>query len=313
MYLTDLADNLRAYTAPDGSKLTVIETDGWKNRTYDSNGMAGNVGVLWHHTATASVSTMTSGAPTLSMCMNGRSDLPGPLANIVFGRGGEIYIVAAGQANHAGRGSIDGTYENMGNYYLIGIEMESAGTYDDWTEAQRRVAPYLGAALDEAYSGGGIYYQVGHKEYSYEGKIDPAYWDMDTFRNEINDILAGTAPAQATSAESETAMLDEKIKNELTGGWTTTRTEIGWLPKNFQRLMEGISNIRLEVFNQKILKQGVTQPKGETTSLGLEVSYLADNFKRLFNSATAIIQALARVEKNQSEILARLDKLNGGK
>lgn len=213
MFLTDLADKLRHYTAPDGSKLTVIEAEGWKSRTYDAAGMAGNIGVLWHHTATASASAMTTGAPTLNMCINGRSDLPGPLANIVFRRGGEIYVIAAGQANHAGRGSVFGTYQNAGNYYLIGIEMESSGTSDDWTEAQRRVAPYLAAALDKAYSNGGDYYQIGHKEYSYEGKIDPAYWDMDSFRSEINDILS-SEPAHAVAAVTSSTENEEEMSTE---------------------------------------------------------------------------------------------------
>lgn len=191
MFLTDLADKLRGYRGADGTRLNVIETSGWRTRTYDGNGMAGNIGVLWHHTATGNASYRNSSTPTLNLVTNGRSDLPGPLCNILFGRNGEVVIVAAGQANHAGRGSVFGSYANMGNYYLIGIEMESDGISNDWTDAQKRIAPHLGAALDLAYSGGGDYYQIGHKEYSSEGKIDPAFWDMDGFRGQINTLLSG--------------------------------------------------------------------------------------------------------------------------
>lgn len=206
MFLTDLADKLRAYQASDGTTLQVIETEGWASRTYDVNGMSGVAGVLWHHTATASAAGYTQGAPTLQMCMYGRSDLPGPLCNIVFGRAGEVYLVAAGEANHAGRGSIGGAYQDLGNYYLIGIEMESSGTSDDWTSEQRRLAPHLGAALDLAYSGGSDFYQVGHKEYSSEGKIDPAYWDMDSFRAEINTLLQGGSVESVSTSPMESAI-----------------------------------------------------------------------------------------------------------
>lgn len=222
MFLTDLADKLRAYTAPDGSKLTVIEVGGWQYRTYDSNGLSGNVGVLWHHTATASASRYSAGAPTLGMCTNGRSDLAGPLCNIVFGRAGEVYVVAGGQANHAGRGSINGAYENVGNYYLIGIEMESDGVTNDWTGSQKRVAPHLGAALDRAYSGGGSYYQVGHKEYSYDGKIDPSFWDMDDFRTQINRILEGKA-ARPASARNPATRADKVSTPKIQPYWVVEK------------------------------------------------------------------------------------------
>ena len=88
--LTDLADVLRR------AGLTVIETPGWKTRGWAGRQFAGSPkGVLWHHTATTSARAYKTGAPTLNMCINGRSDLPGPLCNIVFGRAGEVYITAA--------------------------------------------------------------------------------------------------------------------------------------------------------------------------------------------------------------------------
>jgi hypothetical protein len=39
---------------------------------------------------------LRSDAPTLNLCTNGRSDLPGPLCQIVFGRTGIVYVIAAG-------------------------------------------------------------------------------------------------------------------------------------------------------------------------------------------------------------------------
>lgn len=108
-----------------------------------------------------------------------------------------------------------------------------------------------------------------------------------------------SAAGLTNTTEKETSMsvLTEKFKNYKTGGETDAATELGWLPQNFQTVFESIANIRKEVLNQKILKQGATQKQGEMTSLALEVSYLADNFARTH-------QALARIE-------ARLNKIEG--
>ncbi|WP_209304177.1 LysM peptidoglycan-binding domain-containing protein [Rothia nasimurium] len=202
--LTNLADVLRAYTAPDGSKLTVVETAGWKTRGYAGQGLTAAVGHMWHHTATAESAFAYADCPTLNLLISGRPDLPGPLCNIAFGRSGTIYVVAAGVANHAGPGSAGGAYANTGNHYFIGNEMESSGIRDDWTEAQRRVMPHLGAALERGYGKGKDFIQIGHKEYSDQGKIDPAYIDMNTLRQNINDILYGGTTHVAPAAQNAT-------------------------------------------------------------------------------------------------------------
>lgn len=190
--LTDLADVLRR------AGLTVIETPGWKTRGWAGRQFAGSPkGVLWHHTATTSARAYKTGAPTLSMCINGRSDLPGPLCNIVFGRAGEVYITAAGWANHAGMGGPVGSVpRDQGNTWLIGIEMESSGVAPwDWTEDQIRVMPYLGAALEKAYlmdQPASDRLQIAHYEWSSMGKIDPAGLPgkIDGLRSAINHVLA---------------------------------------------------------------------------------------------------------------------------
>lgn len=189
--LTNLADVLRR------AGLTVIETPGWKSRGWAGRQFAGSPkGVLWHHTATTSARAYKTGAPTLNMCINGRSDLPGPLCNIVFGRAGEVYITAAGWANHAGRGGPVGSVpRDQGNTWLIGIEMESSGVAPwDWTEDQIRVMPYLGAALEKAYlmdQPAADRLQIAHYEWSSMGKIDPAGLPgkIDGLRSAINHVL----------------------------------------------------------------------------------------------------------------------------
>lgn len=243
-------DNLAAVLRARG--LNVVETAGWINRGYAGQDLQAVRGVLWHHTATNRAAFNSSNAPTLSLCINGRSDLPGPLANIVFGRDGTCYIVATGVANHAGTGRAPGIPVNMGNHYLIGIEMESSGIAPwDWTAEMLREAPKLGAALELAYLQGipeSERLQIAHFEYSDAGKIDPAGWPggMDGLRQSINHQIAawsgGTTPQADTitpitpkedtlsAAEVSTIMagiastekgLREYVNALLVGGYTS--------------------------------------------------------------------------------------------
>lgn len=201
MKLSNLANNLRKHG------LTVVETAGWATRGYAGQDLQEIRGVLWHHTATPRSNYTYSDAPTLNLCINGRSDLPGPLCQIVLGRSGTVYLVAAGVGNHAGVGSAAGIPVNTGNHYFIGIEMESSGIAPfDWTADQIRVAPYLGAALELSYLmhlPADMRIQLGHKEYSSQGKIDPAGWpgDMNGLRSQINakiaELQGGAKPAPA--------------------------------------------------------------------------------------------------------------------
>lgn len=203
IWLTDLADRLRK----DG--LTVVEVPGWKTRGFNGLGFYDTAGVLHHHTATNRAAFTNSNMPTLNLLVGGRSDLPGPLCNLGFGRDGTVYVIAAGWANHAGRGRAPGIPNDMGNGYLIGIEAESSGVAPwDWTKDQLRVWPYLSAALESAYMLKRIpelRLQLGHKEYSSEGKIDPAGINMDEFRTSINRVLnvggAAAAPTKNTKTK----------------------------------------------------------------------------------------------------------------
>jgi LysM repeat protein len=220
MLLANLANVLRA------AGLTVVEIDGWQSRGYLGRDLADVRGVLWHHTAAGR--NFTQDAPSLNICTFGRSDVAGPLCQIVLGRSGTVYITAAGLSNHAGRGSAPGIPTDMGNYYFIGIEMESSGVAPfDWTADQLRVVPFLGAALEEAYlldQAPEDRLQMGHAEYSSEGKIDPAGWPggMDGIRASINAVLAdesvAPAPAQPKPAP---------VSHQRPGGYAECVVEAG--------------------------------------------------------------------------------------
>lgn len=90
------------------------------------------VGVVWHHTACGIFST--GNMPSLNWCRN-----PGQYAgearacHIVVGRDGFLQIIAGRGAYHAGAGGamrVNGTYipKDLGNRYLIGIEIEASSS-----------------------------------------------------------------------------------------------------------------------------------------------------------------------------------------
>jgi peptidoglycan hydrolase-like protein with peptidoglycan-binding domain len=173
--------------------LKVAEVPGWRSR---GNGDVGRIrGVICHHTGGANASHGVM--PSLATLVNGRAGdaqtppLSGPLAQLGLARDGTFYVIAAGKANHAGRGNWRDC--TTGNTSFIGIEAENTGRPDDpWPEVQldayrRGVAAILnkiGADPDAC---------CGHKEYALPAgrKDDPRAVDMEGFRAEVAAIMSG--------------------------------------------------------------------------------------------------------------------------
>ena len=184
--------------------LTVKFESGWKRRGASGGAQMKTVaGALWHHDVAPRKGTY----PLRAMLRDGRAGLSGPLAHIGFDRDGVVHVIGAGKANHAGTGSVPGVVRNGGNTRLLGIEMTSAGTRPwDWTPAQLREMPKLGAALGDIF-GYGPAQNWGHYEYSDGGKIDPAGLPgaMPGLRSRIAAVRFGSVPGPGTSAPSSPA------------------------------------------------------------------------------------------------------------
>lgn len=178
--------------------LTVKFESGWKRRGASGGAQMKTVsGVLWHH----DVAPRSGIYPLRAMLRDGRAGLSGPLCHIGFDRNGVVHVVGAGKANHAGTGSVPGVVRNGGNTRLIGIEMTSAGTEPwDWTAAQLRQMPRLGAALNDIF-GLTASRHWAHYEYSNGGKIDPAGLPgaMPGLRSRIAAVRFGGIPGPGAS------------------------------------------------------------------------------------------------------------------
>jgi hypothetical protein len=193
-----LADVLRA------AGVDVYELPGWKGRGAElAAGSAGRIVV--HHTATPP--TMLDG--TLDRILrDGRSDLPGPLAQAGPKRSGSITLVADGKANHNGYG----TWRND----ALGWELANDGRGEPYSDrivnaSLRSVAAVLlrlGRPADRSAL-------LGHKETDPGRKIDPVGINMDTFRANVGLHmldLAGYKPATTSTVTTSTAVIRRGLR-----------------------------------------------------------------------------------------------------
>lgn len=170
--------------------LKVAETDGW--RTRGKRDMGKVEGVICHHTGglPPGKGSMTS----LKTLVNGRPGLSGPLSQLGLGRDGTYYVIAAGVANHAGKGHWKG--KERGNSSFIGIEAENSGQADDaWPEVQID-AFVRGVAAILKRIGADAIMCASHHEWAPGRKNDPSFtakMGMDDFRSRVRAVMQGTA------------------------------------------------------------------------------------------------------------------------
>lgn len=163
--------------------LEVRTVEGWRGRGYSDFDPRGTT---FHHTAS---SKHGGNAPSLGIVTHGRAGIPGPLCNILVGRRGTVFLVAAGKANHAGLGGpLRGIPRDSANKYAIGVEVENDGVGEPWDRELIRVCDTVFAVcLDFCNEKAGRHF--GHKEYAPDRKIDPARLDMDDDRRRVRNRL----------------------------------------------------------------------------------------------------------------------------
>lgn len=178
----------------------VVEVAGWKTRGH--GGMGAVQAIVCHHT----VGPTSGNYPSLNVVKNGRSGLPGPLANYGLGRDGTIYVIAAGLAYHAGAVKAD-AYRNV---HALGIEAENTGTGETWPAPQLDSYIKLCKALIDEFKLP-VARVLGHKEVcSPVGrKIDPAFvhpaLSMAQFRGYVKKGAYKTAAAPSPEKKSKPA------------------------------------------------------------------------------------------------------------
>lgn len=184
---TWLPDALRAFG------VEVKEEPGWENR--GQGDFLTVWGAMAHHTA-------SNNTPT-SLIRDGRADLRGMLSQIHLLRDGVAIMVGQGIAWHAGRGSYPGLPRDNANFHTIGIEANQDGFGpwpDEQLDAYYRTCAAICWVLDKSAADG----VVAHREYSSEGKPDPAPMDMGDFRRRVQYYIDN--PPFMQQAEKEALM-----------------------------------------------------------------------------------------------------------
>ncbi|HSU16300.1 peptidoglycan-binding protein [Longimicrobium sp.] len=197
--------------------LKVALVDGWEER---GRGDVGTIrGVICHHTE----GSRTGNMPSLKLLIHGRSDLPGPLAQLGLGRDGTFYVIAAGRCNHAGKGEWQKI--TTGNSSFIGIEAENTGSIKDFPWPAVQMDAYQrGVAAILAHVGSGAEFCAAHREYALPKgrKVDPIF-DMTAFRASVAAFIKNPAPA-----------LIPKVETGGAGRATLRRGDTGALVKQVQ-------------------------------------------------------------------------------
>lgn len=151
-YLTGLATALR-----EEGITNVTEEPGWKDRTLFAEGFRELQGVVYHITEAYDSEFRGKGnMPSKFLTTNGfpeDGEFHYPRYNILIGRDGEVRLIAAGSAAHAGTGSWDGIPKDQGNLYMIGVSADANSQGYPITAAQINQMALVGAALNRIFEG----------------------------------------------------------------------------------------------------------------------------------------------------------------
>lgn len=201
-YQVSLADELRK------AGVNVREHAGWKTR--GSSGFNPR-GVVVHHTGPGGTDAL------IRLCIDGRPDLPGPLAEVVLAPDGTANVIAGGTANHAGPGGWRGL---SGNSSVWGIEAIHPGNNTTPWPAVQLAAYYKICAVMLKICGAEVEMVCGHKEWAPTRKTDPAQLNMDQFR-----IAVGVELAKLTTPIEETPVAITLTRAQ--GGYIVVQTQDG--------------------------------------------------------------------------------------
>ena len=194
------------------SELDPTGADDWTTRGRPpSTGNFDPAGILCHHTASPPGTTAQG---ELNVILAGNGSAPGPISQCLVDRQGDLYVVAAGRANHGGSGmrpGIDAGCADM-NAHLLGIEVSNDGVGEHWSDAVCETYGRTVAAL-AAHYGWSIDTQVFLHATTGppcgNHKIDPAgpwheqpglpgggagTWDLGIWRAWCSSFLPGPSP-----------------------------------------------------------------------------------------------------------------------
>lgn len=185
---TDILRRLRKF------ELHVVEYVGWQTRGDDDP--FSPRGSVDHHTAGG----RNGNAPSVGICVNGRTGLAGPLSTGHQARDNTINLLAAGRANHAGSGGWKGL---VGNSSMWALERENVGTgVEPWHPNSFETAARFHAACLSPR--GNADFVCLHREWT-SRKIDSVDTNGNRLRARVAELLRldGVTPTPQPPKEDD--------------------------------------------------------------------------------------------------------------
>lgn len=194
-------------------ELTLVD-----NRVPSRAGAFSPLGVVLHHTA-ARISF--DPAPSLRVVQQGRSDLPGPLCNVLVDREAKVRVITNHRANDTGGGDPcvlaavkadreppapdDRDYHRVdGNPYFYDIEIENDGVGEPYSSKVLRVSSLVAALICKAH-GWQPTRVIRHKDWT-RRKIDPSWGS----RAEWRQLVSTAFPNQELDVIGKSRQDDQK-------------------------------------------------------------------------------------------------------
>lgn len=251
-YLIDLDAALAA------AGLAYETVPGWQSRGHGD--FAAVSSIVCHHTAGG------IDAADLNIVTYGRSDLAGPLANLVLKRDGTPVIVAAGVCWHAGQ-VVSTVYDNE---HAIGIEAVADGV-SAWSTVQYEAYAGLCAALCRHYALPASRV-VGHKEVNtVDGKIDPNF-DMAAFRTKVAGYIANGIPGDDMpfTPDDIRNLAADGVANRMTWGRETFASRFTTVYQMAVQFINGVSRTGAERTVSTSGRNSFVQELADAKTLGLQ-------------------------------------------
>lgn len=240
--------------------------------------------IIVHHDA-SSKSSGNNGA--LSVIINGRAGIPGPLSQFQLSRDGTVHLITVGRANHAGTGGGYGIPKNQGNTYAWGIEAANNGINEAWSKEQLEAYYILCAALLDYMGTSDVNRVIAHKEYAGGRKSDPRF-NMNDFRSRVASAYRlGKSPVKVknqagpkTHKGFETLYSWEmKLKNTDPG---LKKTVLGIFKNIVAPRREAITSSQLRAVRADLVARKNATPVGMKSShagLGARINYIDNLLK----------------------------------
>lgn len=247
--------------------LKVTPYPGWESRGGDSLDPRG---IMLHHTVTRP--STANLVVDRTMAVIGNSSTPPPLCNWSTNRDGSVSIIAAGTANHGGKGSWQGL---SGNRYFLADEMKNLGSgnpasvyYEPWSEDQLEAARVVAAAVAN-HIGMDPEMLCGHKEYGsnppgWPGrKTDPHTLNMDQERLTLRNLMEMSMGWQWNDGEGS-PIDDERDADtvfEFQGTFAPGVRQASYVPGDYKEANKRVWIVMARMA-QELMKQGERLRKG---------------------------------------------------